>query len=66
MQPCRYDPRNATDAYESLGDYMANGPAEPECWSLLTPAGRACVNEVPAADPSGNPSSEDFYAYFDL
>ena len=66
VQPCRYDPRNATDAYESLGDYMANGPAEPECWSLLTPAGRACVNEVTAADPSGNPSSEDFYACFDL
>ena len=65
-EPCGFDPDDTTDDYETLGDYMANGPAEAGCWALLSTEGRACVNEVTTADPSGNPSSEDLYACFDL
>jgi hypothetical protein len=63
---CRYDPRNLSDPYESLGEYMATGPAEPACWELLSAEGRSCVNEVTAAAPSGNPEAEDLYACFDV
>lgn len=63
---CRYDPRNLSDPYESLGEYMATGPAEPACWELLSAAGRSCVNEVTASAPAGNPEAEDLYACFDV
>jgi hypothetical protein len=63
---CGYDPGNATDAYGSLGDYMSNGPGEAACWQLLSAAGRACVNEVTASAPAGNPDADELYACFDL
>lgn len=57
ITPCGWDPDDTTDEYETLGDYMANGPAESGCWSLLTPAGRACLNDPP---------SGEFFACFDV
>lgn len=57
LAPCRYDPSNTSDQYQTLGDYMANGPAEPGCWSLLTAAGKACMQDPP---------SGDLFACFDL
>ena len=45
--PCGYDSSSTTDPYKSLGDYMKNGPAEPDCWRLLTAAGKACVSAPP-------------------
>ncbi|MEO6628200.1 MAG: hypothetical protein ABIP03_06470, partial [Aquihabitans sp.] len=50
---CGYDPNNSTDPYPSLGDYMKNGPAEPDCWRLLTAAGKACVSAPPKDDLFG-------------
>lgn len=57
LQPCRYDPDDTSDEYETLGDYMANGPADTGCWSLLTPAGRDCLDDPP---------SGEFFACFDV
>jgi len=63
---CGYNPQNTTDKYDSLSEYMTTGPAEPACWQMLSPAGRACIDDVTAAAPSGNPNSDDLYECFDL
>ncbi len=57
LEPCRYDPGDTTDDYDSFGDYMARGGAETGCWDLLTPAGRECV---------ANPPPGEFFSCFDL
>jgi hypothetical protein len=57
LEPCRYDPDDTTDQYETLGEYMAYGPAEPGCWDRLTPEGRDCLDDPP---------SGEFFACFDV
>ena len=56
VTPCGYDPTSRVP-YKSLGDYMKNGPAEPDCWRLLTAAGKACVSAPP---------KDDLFACFNL
>ncbi len=57
LMPCRWDPSDPNRQFETLGEYMAHGPAENGCWSLLTAEGRSCVNDPP---------SGEFFACFDL
>lgn len=56
-RPCRWDPNDTTDDYETLGEYMARGPAESGCWELLTAEGKECMKDPP---------SGEFFACFDV
>jgi len=55
--PCRWDPDDTTDEYETLGEYMSRGPAESGCWELLTEEGKECMKDPP---------SGEFFACFDV